>query len=74
MSIEQLKTEVLRLDPKDRAYLAREILASLENMDQKEIENLWVDEAVRRDENLDAGIEYAHPADEVIARIRARRP
>jgi len=73
MSIDQLKMEVLRLEPKERAYLAREILASLENMDEREIERLWLDEAVRRDENLDRGIERAYPADEVIARLRAGR-
>ena len=55
MSIDQLKMEALRLEPKERAYLAREILASLENMDEREIEQLWLDEAVRRDEDLDRG-------------------
>ena len=73
MGIDQLKTEALRLDPKERAHLAREILASLENMDDTEIEDLWLDEAVRRDENMDRGVERAYPADEVIARIRADR-
>jgi len=73
MSIDHLKTEALRLDPKDRASLAREILASLEDINDKEIEQLWVDEAVRRDENLDRGVDAAHPAEEVIARIRAGR-
>ncbi|MFH1952184.1 MAG: addiction module protein [Pseudomonadota bacterium] len=73
MSIEQLKEEVLRLSPEARAYLAREILASLEDMDQTEIEKLWVDEAIRRDEGLDSGADRAYPAGEVIARARARR-
>lgn len=73
MSIEQLKTEIFRLDPDARAHLAREILASLENMDEMEIEKLWVDEAIHRDEGLDNGADCAYPADEVIARIRAGR-
>jgi len=73
MSIDQLKMEALRLDPKARAHLAREILASLENLDEREIEQLWLDEAVRRDEDLDRGVERAYPADEVIARLRAGR-
>jgi len=73
MRIDHLKTEVLRLEPKKRAYLAREILASIEDITDKEIGQLWVDEAVRRDKNLDRGIDAAHPAEEVIARIRAGR-
>lgn len=65
--------EALRLGPKDRAHLAREILASLEDINDKEIEQLWVDEAVRRHENLDRGVDAAHPAEGMIARIRAGR-
>jgi len=42
MSVEELKTEILRLNPEARAYLAREILASLDAMNESEIEALWV--------------------------------
>lgn len=73
MSIEELREEVLRLSPEARAYLARELLASLDAMSEAEIENLWVDEALRRDEELDSGAARAFPADEVLARARARR-
>lgn len=38
-----------------------------------EIEKLWVDEAIHRDEGLDNGADCAYPADEAIARIRAGR-
>ncbi len=38
MGIDELKAEALRLDSKDRAYLAREILASLEDINDEEIE------------------------------------
>lgn len=73
MSIEHLKEEVLRLAPKARARLARELLASLDAMSEAEIEKLWLDEAIRRDEELDNGAARAYPADEVLARARARR-
>ncbi|MDZ7760189.1 MAG: addiction module protein [Desulfovermiculus sp.] len=55
MSIEELKKEALRLNPEARARLARELLASLEIMSEAEIETLWIDEAIRRDEKLDSG-------------------
>jgi hypothetical protein len=55
MSVDELKAEALRLDPQTRAYLARELLASLDTLSEAEIEKLWLDEAIRRDEELDSG-------------------
>ena len=73
MSIEELKKEALRLNPEARAHLARELLASLEIMSEAEIETLWIDEAIRRDEELDSGAAHTYSAQEVLARARARR-
>ncbi|RPJ29093.1 MAG: addiction module antitoxin RelB [Planctomycetaceae bacterium] len=73
MSVDELKAEALRLDPQTRAYLARELLASLDTLSEAEIEKLWLDEAIRRDEELDSGAARTHPADEVLDRSRARR-
>jgi hypothetical protein len=73
VGFEELKEEVLRLNPEARALLARELLASLDAMSEAEIEKLWVDEAIRRDEELDRGAARAHPAEEVLERARARR-
>jgi hypothetical protein len=73
MSIEELKAEALRLDPAARAELARLLLASLDAMSEAEIDRLWIDEAIARDDELDRGAARAYPADEVLARARARR-
>jgi hypothetical protein len=73
MSIEELKAEALRLDPAARADLARLLLASLDAMSEAEIDRLWIDEAIARDDELDRGAARAYPADEVLARARARR-
>jgi putative addiction module component (TIGR02574 family) len=73
MNVERLKAEALRLSPEARVYLARELLASLDTMNEDEIEKLWIDEAIRRDVELDSGTARAYPADEVFARARARR-
>jgi hypothetical protein len=73
MSIEELKKEVLSLTPEARAYLAKELLASLDAMNDAEIERLWIDEAIRRDDELDNGSARLAPADEVLARARANR-
>jgi len=73
MGVEELKEEVLRLSPEARAYLARELVASLDLMGEAEIERLWIDEAIRRDDELDKGAAQSYPVDEALARARARR-
>lgn len=73
MSIEELRAEALKLNPQSRADLARELLASLDAMSEDEVGRLWVDEAMRRDKELDSGAARAYPADEVMARARARK-
>lgn len=72
MDIEKLKGEALQLAPEVRAYLARELLASLDTMSEDEIERLWLDEALHRDDDLDKGIAKAYPAQEVLRRVRSR--
>jgi len=73
MNIDELKAEVLRQDPQTRAYLARELLASLDALSEADIEKLWLNEAIRRDEEMDSGTARAYPPDEVLSRVRARR-
>jgi hypothetical protein len=73
MSVDELRAEVLRLDPQTRAYLARELPAGLDTMTEAEIKKLWLDEATRRDEKLDSGAARACAANKVLDRARARR-
>jgi hypothetical protein len=73
MGIEELKNEALRLGPEGRAYLARELLASLDEMSETQIEELWLREAMRRDEELENGTAQSYPADKVFTRARAHR-
>ena len=73
MTADELKTQALRLDPQARADLARELLSSLDALSEAEIEQLWLEEASRRDRELDAGTVEAIPAEEVLARAKARR-
>ncbi len=69
---EELKTEVLRLAPKDRAKLAHELLESLEALSEAEIESLWVEEALRRDREFDNDSVPLRCADDVLKEARSR--
>ena len=55
MGLEELKSEALKLAPEARAKLAQVLLKSLEDLSEAEIERLWVEEAIRRDEEFDTG-------------------
>ena len=73
MTIDELMREALQLDPSTRAGFARELLNSLESLTDGEVEQLWVEEAVRRDAELDAGVAGTVSAEDALARARARR-
>ena len=62
--------EALKLSPKARARLARQLLESLDPIAEAEIDRLWLDEAERRDRELDAG-KGGIPIERVLARARA---
>ncbi|MGN8197327.1 addiction module protein [Salinisphaera sp. RV14] len=63
---------MLRLGPEARARLVHSLVKSLGNLSAAELERLWLDEAERRDTELDSGSVAAVPGDEAIARIRSR--
>ena len=73
MTVEELIREALRLDPSSRASLAHELLNSLESLSDAEIEQLWVDEALRRNAEIDAGTVETVSAEDALAQARARR-
>ena len=72
MSIDDLEAAALKLDSKARARLAERLLDSLEQLSPDENARLWVEEAQRRAEALDAGLLSSQPADEVFREARAR--
>ncbi len=72
MTVDELKRAALRLSAAERASLAHELLSSLESLSEAEVEQLWVEEALRRSAEIDAGLVETIPADQVIAEARAR--
>jgi hypothetical protein len=72
MTIDELKREALQLDPSARATLARDILLSLDDLSEAEVEQLWVEEALRRSAEIDTGLVEIIPADQVFAEAKAR--
>ncbi len=71
MTVTDLEAKALELTPKERARLAQRILESLEALSESEIEALWLQEADRRDRELDADPSRAIPGADVLREARA---
>ena len=77
MDIKALEAQALNLPREDRAVLATKLMESLdddtpEEFDAEEHERIWVEEALRRDADLDEHPEKGIPFDEVLREVRAR--
>lgn len=72
MSINELESQVLQLEPEHRARLAEKLLASLEDLSEEENARLWAEEAERRDTSWDQAADRARSAQDVFRDARAR--
>ncbi len=70
----ELEAAALAMDAGARARLAEILLRSLEDVSEEEIDRLWAEEALRRDEELDSGNATARDAEDVFRDLRARFP
>ena len=69
-TLAELEQEVLQLDPKEKAALARNILDDLDTVADENTERLWLEEAQRRYQAYVAGESKAKPAQEVFDNAR----
>ena len=69
-TLEILEAEVLQLNLADRSHLLERLIISLDV--GPEVETAWEREADRREAELESGQTQAIPANEAIARLRAR--
>jgi putative addiction module component (TIGR02574 family) len=70
MNIPSIRAEALSLPTDDRAKLALALIESLDDLAPSEIEQIWLDEASRRAQQLDDGSVESIPGDEVAAQAR----
>lgn len=71
MTIDELKREALQMDPSMRASLARDLLESLDDLSQAEIEQLWLEEAERRHQQIVSGQVETVSVEEALSQARA---
>lgn len=71
MTIDELKREALQMDPSMRASLARDLLESLDDLSEAEIEKLWLEEAERRHQQIVSGAVETVSMEEALSKARA---
>ena len=64
--------EMLALPEQDRAYLARELIASLDQTVDGDAEAEWRDVLDRRGREIDEGTVTCRPVSEVVAEVRTK--
>lgn len=72
MTTNEVEAAALALDLDARASLAEKLLRSLDDLSAEEIDRLWIEEALRRDAEFDAGTARARDGEDVFRDIRAR--
>ena len=72
MTILEVEAAALNLELSERAALAQKLLRSLDELSEDENEQLWAEEALRRDEELDTGKATARDGEEVLRELRTR--
>jgi hypothetical protein len=71
LTLEELESQVLQLDFESRAALAEALLRSLEDLSDKENEQLWLAEAQRRRQELLSGQAKLRDGETVLLRAAA---
>lgn len=72
MKFDELEAQALKLPEEWRVKLLQRLLRSLEEGvgEPAEVAEAWLEEARRRDEEMDSGKEAGIPAEEVFRRLR----
>ena len=68
----EIREQALKLPSSERAQLAQDLIASLDENDEAENERLWIEEAERRYDEYKKGLLSSRPACEVFREAFAR--
>jgi Putative addiction module component len=71
MNTQTIQREAMQLPMDERAALAAQLLASLEELPDSEVEQLWLTEAARRADEIDRGVVALISSQDVAREARA---
>ena len=70
--LQEVASKAHNLSPSERAELAHELIVSLDDVRDKELEMAWDTEIERRIEEIKSGRAKGRSAEEILAEIRAK--
>ena len=70
--LQEIASKAHNLSPSERAELAHELIVSLDDVKDKELEMAWDTEIERRIEEIKSGRAKGRSAEEILAEIRAK--
>jgi hypothetical protein len=70
-AIADIEQDILALSEEDRLALLRVLIADLDGPPDADVDRSWLDEAERRDRELESGAVASIPADDVFREARA---
>jgi len=70
--LQEVANRALELSPEERAELAHELIVSLNDTIDKEVETAWDAEIERRVKEIKSGKAQGRPAEDIFAEIRAK--
>lgn len=71
-TVESIERAALELEPEARAKLAHRLVESLGELTREQLESVWLDEAERRDAEMESGTIKGIPGEEVFFRIESK--
>ena len=72
LQLQEVVNKALNLSPEERAELADELILSLDDTRDKEVETAWDSEIESRVREIKSGKAKGRPAEDILAEIRAK--
>jgi putative addiction module component (TIGR02574 family) len=72
IAVEKIAAEALTLSDDERAFLARELIASLDSETHQDAEIEWAEVIDRRSREISEGKVHCRPVEEVVRDIRSK--
>jgi hypothetical protein len=69
---DEIQRQIIRLQPKEKAALAHQLIEELDESIDADAERLWLEEATRRHEAYQRGAISSRDGDEVMKSVRER--
>lgn len=72
MDLKLLESELLKLTPKEKAAIAFKLLKEIENEEPDNIEEVWIDEAIKRYEQIKGDEKISVDGDLVLKEAKSK--